>query len=280
MQTMLDVEIVDTGSALQGASAAAVRQGLPKFLARLVIGMMAGAALLTGCQPAPLIKPDAAEGAIAYVESIRQNSSTSIDALMVKLNPVDRKEMPDFKVWKGWWCPRLPDVRNDDDVRRLVGDYCQTRGGVIDQDVACVARDDHMKVLFFAAIRPGTNCSGTPTARAWVIDPKPGREKSSAYVAALQTFGYRPTPVVVAEMNQAAELERVRIEREMPLLTTRGTRICQKDGGLTFVGFVDDVSTDGKKIRIEVKGTTSGITRGGWQPGATWDQPSNWYVCE
>lgn len=254
----------------------------PRFLKGITL--VVAAAALAGCQPAATTtRPDDESGAIGFVKTLRQRSSTSLDALMVKINPTEQKETPTLRAWRGWWCPRIPGVRNADDVRREIAGYCANRGGVMDQDVACASKKNPGAVLFFAAITHTPHCTDTPTAEAYVVEPKPGYESSPDYISTLATFGYKPYLLrrMEAQADQMREAERMaRVKREMPLLKTRGTRVCHEEGSFTYVGFVDDVSADGSKIRIEVKGLTTALRPSSWQPGPTWDRPENWYVCE
>jgi hypothetical protein len=143
-----------------------------------------------------------------------------------------------------------------------------------------VSSGDRAKVLFYANAVPASNCSGTATADVQILEPKPGREESEEYVRAVAAMGFVPTLVRNILADQKIRLEQQRVERELPQLTTRGTRVCRTEGRLTYVGFVDDVTPDRSKVRIEVKGTTNGFRPGGWQPGPIWAPPASWRVCE
>ncbi|TCS98473.1 hypothetical protein EDC25_10853 [Pseudofulvimonas gallinarii] len=82
--------------------------------------------------------------------------------------------------------------------------------------------------------------------------------------------------------QERLERERVRLDVELPLLTSRGTRICKVVAPYTFTGYVDDVSEDRARIRILVNSVADahGIVPGSPSPEVIWDRPSNWRVCE
>jgi len=139
---------------------------------------------------------------------------------------------------------------------------------------------------------PGTDVD------VYVVEPKAGNVESREYLQQVELLGYaRPYDRRVKDTldksrrqfandqrvqreQQAEAAERARIAKELPLLKKRGTRVCQTEQSITYVGFVDDVNEDGSKIRALVKGTTTGFAPGGWQPGPEWAVPSAWHVCE
>jgi len=108
---------------------------------------------------------------------------------------------------------------------------------------------------FFASFRRGIDlCQGVAaTVAVQVVEPRPGAERSSGYLDKLRTFGFRTeTDRAVAEELQRQQVRRdqERVMLEMPLLRTRGTRVCKRAEGILFAGFVEESS--GSKIRINV----------------------------
>lgn len=250
---------------------------------RLAVGAVV-LQLLPACQTSlPTLQPNTAEGPITYMMSVRQNTSAGLDRLMTQLETAHREDTPDYRIWSDWWCPRY--VRGTDppppDLQSLVRSYCEAHGGLYDRNKACITHTEPRTVLFYMSVFRSSGCAGSAvTARSLVIEPKPGREHSAVYLAALRVAGYVPPDVLATEQarNDASEADRLR--REMPLLTKRGTRVCKERRGFIFYGFVEDVLPDQSKIKISVNGTTIGLTPGGWQPETVWDQPQLWRVCE
>lgn len=240
--------------------------------------------LLLGCQASvPPLKPDTQEGPITYMISMRQNTSAGLDRLVTRLDTAVREDTADYRSWSDWWCPRY--VRGNDppppDLQTLARSYCEAHGGVYDRKQACITRTEPRTVLFYLSIFRSSGCEGTAvTARSLVIEPKLGREHSASYLAALRRVGYVPPDILATQQAQSIVAEADRLQREMPLLTKRGTRVCKERRGFIFYGFVEDVLPDQSKIKISVNGTTIGMTPGGWQPEAIWDQPQLWHVCE
>jgi len=240
--------------------------------------------LLCSCQASlPPLKPDTSEGPITYMMSMRQNTSAGLDRLTTRFEVANREDTPDYRSWSDWWCPRYVRGTNPPppDLQSLVRSYCEAHGGVHDRNKACITRTEPRTVLFYIGVFKSSGCEGTAvTARALVIEPKPGREHSPGYLAALRTAGYVPPDILAAEQAQGAAFEANRLRREMWLLTKRGTRVCKERKGFMFYGFVEDVLPDNSKVKISVNGTTNGLIPGGWQPETIWDQPQLWRVCD
>lgn len=256
------------------------RQGAAGWLARLLA--ILSILFLHGCNSAlPVLRPDTPEGPIAYMMSVRQNTSTALDKVMVRLDTAQKSETPDYRTWSNWWCPRYPNAMNARDLVGLIQSYCQAHGGIYEQRRACITTTEPRAVLFHASLYKTSGCEGNyETVGSLVIEPRPGREHSPGYLDALRRAGYVPTYIQVAQSANARAAEAERIRREMPLLTKRGTRICKVSGMFEYYGFVEDVLPDQSKIKISVTGTTSGLVPGGWQPQTLWAPPETWRVCE
>ena len=79
--------------------------------------------------------------------------------------------------------------------------------------------------------------------------------------------------------------EQYRMSREMPLLTTRGTRVCHDQGSFTYVGFVDDANAGKIEVRVIGYGYPADMRSGDSRMVAQrqdpmWYWPSGWYVCQ
>jgi len=252
-----------------------------------VIAAIAG---LTSCTTnRPL--PDAAQvgSLIAYVQALRRETSTLLDTV-VAATTASTQETAEYSAWGDHWCPRHVDVQSTDDVLRKVGTYCARLGGTF-QEPYCTQTTAPDRVLFFAKFQRGIDlCQGVAaTVSIQIVEPKPGMLQSAAYVDRLRTYGYRTgddraREAIAAQRVVAAE--QARLARELPLLQTRGTRVCQKQAGLIFLGFVEDIS--GTKIKISIQETYFGTGRGkelgmrnpNFRAETVWDQPDHWYVCE
>lgn len=141
--------------------------------------------LLSGCQASlPPLKPDTSEGPITYMMSMRQNTSAGLDRLTTRFEVANREDIPDYRSWRDWWCPRYVRGSNPPppDLQSLVRSYCEAHGGVHDRNKACITRTEPRTVLFYIGVFKSSGCEGTAvTARALVIELKPGREHSTAF---------------------------------------------------------------------------------------------------
>ena len=178
--------------------------------------------------------------------------------------------------------------------------FCRAHGGAF-REPACTDAADPGTVLFFARFDTKTaTCGGAATpVGVQLAEPKPGAQKSAAFLGVLHNGGWQsPEERRVAAdrdtkkedaANAAAvaqaQAEQERVARELPLLKTRGTRICHQEGEWIFVAFVEE-ATD-RKIQIRIadaqyaRDPTSRIRPGGFVPGQIeWDFPQRWRICE
>ncbi|MEP6604894.1 MAG: hypothetical protein ABJA60_02120 [Nitrosospira sp.] len=253
---------------------------------RFALSMLCVAA--AGCTPVlPPLTSSTKEGPIVFTQSLMQHTSTQLDKLMVRWEIADKKEeTAEYKYWKGVWCPRAQGVYNALDAALRLNRYCVEHGGRDDLGACLVGNP--AKMLFYANITPVGGCTGgVSSVTAVILEPKPGMESSATYILKAKALGWVPRETRAATEEAAAQQERARVQREedrcareLPKLTTRGTQICRMNGGITYVGFVDDVSADRRKIRILVNSTVEGVAPGGWHPGPIWDKLENWHVCE
>jgi len=112
--------------------------------------------------------------------------------------------------------------------------------------------------------------------------------QSPGYLERLRVYGYRTgddmaQQAIAAQREQAAEKER--LTRELPLLRTRGTRVCQRQGGIIFVGFVEDTAETKLKINVQQAYYMDGLGQQGarapnYRAETVWDPPERWRVCE
>ncbi|MEO6922186.1 MAG: hypothetical protein ABI142_00010 [Bryocella sp.] len=242
----------------------------------------------TSCTPVlPPLTSNTTEGPIVFTQSMMQHTSAKLDRLMVRWEIADDKEeTAEYKYWKGFWCPRAQGVNDAVDAALRINKYCVDHGGR--DDFGACLKGSPARMLFYWSITPVGGCTGgVKSVTAVILEPKPGMESSAAYISKAKALGWVPRETRTAVENAAVQRENSRSQREedrrareLPKLTTRGTQICHADRGITYVGFVDDVSADKSKIRILVNGTLEGIAPGGWHPGPIWDNPGNWHVCE
>lgn len=246
---------------------------------------------LSGCVTnAMLPDPSPESSVIDYTRNLEQTTSTLLDKVVVAL-PNPGQDHADYTSWGSNWCPRHEAVHSVQDVKREISRFCQKAGGVYN-DAFCRRASGNDEVLFYAAVLPEGNCQQVANpVGVKIIEPKAGKTTSPEYLAVLHRVGYRTQgdiAVASAEHQRDVQREQERITRELPLLRTRGTRVCNRQqAGTTFVGFVEDVS--GEKIRISVQaayytnllgiqGASSKADN--YQPQMVWDMPEHWSVCE
>lgn len=245
----------------------------------------------TGCVTTDAVLPDPATqtSAIEYTKALRRDTSTLLDAAIVRL-PSPSTKFPDYKTWEDTWCPRHEEVYSATDVHNKLAQYCQHIGGTY---VGAFCRDDHDpdRVAFYARLTADSNCQRAASpVRASIIEPNPGKEMSAGYLAALRRVGYQTQNEIRAnalaaqtrkqEIQEAIQAKRV---RDRPLLRTVGTRICRRDDGWLYTAFVEGVTKT--KIQIRIVNVSlpnnSNVHPGGWGGDhVIWDRPDNWSVCE
>jgi hypothetical protein len=85
--------------------------------------------------------------------------------------------------------------------------------------------------------------------------------------------------------NQQAAAQAALIERRrqnLPLMTKQGAKLCQVQGQIRYVGFVETVTDDKVQIRV-VEGMfndNNGYALANFKPQIIWDSPLNWDLCE
>ena len=248
------------------------------------------AVVLVGCTTnRPLPDASQAGSLIAYVQALRRETSTLLDTV-VAATTTPTQETPGYRAWGDHWCPRHTDVHSTEDVVGKVGAYCAGLGGAY-QEPYCTQTSAPDRVLFFAKFQRGIDlCQGVAaTVSVQIIEPQPGMIQSTDYINRLRGYGYRTGGDLAREAiaaQQAVAAEQARLARELPMLRTRGTRVCQKQNGMIFLGYVED--TSGAKIKITIQeayyGTGGGNERGlrnpNYRPETLWDTPERWTVCE
>lgn len=253
--------------------------------------VLLGAALLavSGCTTdRPLPDPASQTSLIEYVQGLRRDTSTLLDRVAAEI-PSPVEELPDYRIWGDFWCPRHLQVHSTDDVIRQVAVYCESKNGIY-REPLCHATRDPDEILFYAAFRRNIdrcqNVAATVDVR--IVEPRPGKEESTAYVQRLHQLGFRSEAEVAAERVKSQErrrMERERIAEELPLLRTKGTKVCSERDGWLYAGYVED-STD-RKIKISVADQyivnpdgRPGVRNPQYRPESIWDFPQRWFVCE
>jgi hypothetical protein len=256
-----------------------------------------------GCATTTNVKlPDPAQqtSVIEYVRELRLATATLGDAAVVRMLPASASDYPEYRWWWNTWCPRHEALNNGPELMERIRGFCHVHGGVF-QEPVCTDPADPGSVLFFARLdKRDATCGGVATpVGVQLAEPKPGAQKSAAFIEVLHKGGWMsPAERRTAGETQAkkevaanaaaiaaARAEEERAVRELPLLRTRGTRICHQQGEWIFVAFVEE-ATD-RKIQIRIadaryaRDTTSRIRPDGFTPGQIeWDFPDRWHVCE
>lgn len=258
-----------------------------RFVSAAVLAVVA---CLSGCTTnRPLPDATRAGSLIDYVQALRRETSTLLDTVVVSMT-TPTQDLPEYRAWGDHWCPRHQEVHSTEDVARKVGEYCSRLGGTF-QEPYCTQTAAPDRVLFFAKFQRGIDlCQAVAaTVSVEVVEPKPGMVQSAGYLNRLRTYGYRTggdLAQAAISAQQVAAAEKSRVARELPLLRTRGTRVCQKQNGVIFLGFVEDSSE--AKIKISVQeayyspgpGKELGMRNPNYRAETIWDQPDRWYVCE
>jgi len=258
-----------------------------RLMSTALIAVVAG---LSGCTTdRPLPDTTKTGSLIEYVQALRRETSTLLDTV-VAASTTPTQDAPDYRAWGDHWCPRHVEVHSTDDVVRKVGEYCARLGGSFHEPY-CTRSTDPENVLFLAKFQRGIDrCQGVAaTVAVQIIEPKPGMTRSAGYIDRLRTYGHRTgsdlaRQVLAAQEAQAAE--QARVARELPLMRTRGTRVCQKQGGVIFLGYVEDNSTTKIKVSVQEayyatgRDKELGTRNPNYRAETVWDPPDRWYVCE
>jgi hypothetical protein len=214
--------------------------------------------------------------------------------------PANASDYPEYRWWWNTWCPRHEELHNSAQLMERIRSFCRAHGGVFQEPVCTDPADPSMVRFFARSDHQAATCGGAATpVGVQLAEPKPGAQKSAAFIEVLHKGGWlspqerRLAAEIQAGKDRAAgaaalaaeRTEEERVVREMPLLQTRGTRICHQEGEWIWVAFVED-ATD-RKIQIRIadaqyaRDPTSRIRPGGFTPGQIeWDFPDRWHVCE
>jgi hypothetical protein len=171
-------------------------------------------------------------------------------------------------------------------VQSEIGLYCQRKGGAY-QNGFCREANEPDLVLFYAMVSRRGDCQNVAfPVGVQIIEPKGTNLQSPGYLSALRQVGYVTQKEVLEAAverermaDEKAQREKARLAREMPMLTSRGTKICHIQNSWTYVGYVEDAAN--QKIKIHISAMQA---LGGGPPISheelIWDFPSNWHVCE
>jgi len=229
---------------------------------------------------------------IDYVQSLRRETSTLLDTVVTQIT-TPTTEQADYRAWGDHWCPRHVEVHSTNDAVRKVAEFCGMAGGWF-QEPYCRSSTGPERILFYAQFQRGVDyCQGAAaTVAVQIVEPKPGMSASAGYLAKLHELGYRSRDeaklaqtVQRRTQEEAQAKEQERLAQELPLLRTRGTRVCNRQNGTLFVGYVEDIS--GPKIQVGIHeayvnagSSGRGIRNPSYKPENVWDFPEHWYVCE
>jgi hypothetical protein len=258
---------------------------------------------VAGCATTTNVKlPDPAQqsSVIEYVRELRLATATLGDAALVRVLPASASDYPEYRLWWNTWCPRHEELHNGPQLMERIRGFCRVHGGVF-REPFCADPGDPSSVLFFARFdSKAATCGGAATpVGVQLAEPKPGAEKGAAYIQILHNVGWlsplerhaadeiqaKKEAAADAAASAAARADDERVVRELPLLKTRGTRICRQEGEWIFVAFVEDATDRKVQIRIAdaqyARDPSSRIRPGGFTPGQIqWDFPERWRVCE
>ncbi|MDO8990073.1 MAG: hypothetical protein Q7U91_10620 [Sideroxyarcus sp.] len=100
------------------------------------------------------------------------------------------------------------------------------------------------------------------------------------YVTREEQQGYARNVVNQAQAARAAQLERRR--QNLPLIRKVGARICQLQGQILYIGFVESLADEKLQIRVAdaVVNENHNVHLGDFAPSVVWDSPLNWDLCE
>lgn len=255
---------------------------------------------LAGCvyTNTKLIKPIRTTSVIEFTKELRDDTSTLLDVVMVKIgNKMVKSE--GFVSYKTMWCPRHENVNTTSRVIDKYRELCREKGGFLDS-AFCRDSKNTDEVIFYASVKNTGKCTGDySTADVVVVEPT-GDRNAPDYMEVLRESGYRTKNEVLASKRRAeikqhqakirekqrkASEEQIKI-RDNKLMNNIGIQVCKNMKNrylrFTYVGFVEQVNDPKIKIRVvdAQVGGRQGARPGGFQPHITWDYKQNWYVCE
>ncbi|HEX7455429.1 MAG TPA: hypothetical protein VF296_05235 [Gallionella sp.] len=87
----------------------------------------------------------------------------------------------------------------------------------------------------------------------------------------------------VAKQQAAAQATLIERRRQyLPLMRKQGAKLCQVQGQIRYIGFVESVTDEKVQIRV-VEGAfndNNGYVLANFKPQIVWDSPLNWDLCE
>ncbi len=100
------------------------------------------------------------------------------------------------------------------------------------------------------------------------------------YVTREEQQDYARNAINQAQAARTAQIERRR--QNFPLIRKVGTRICQPQGQILYIGFVESFTDEKLRIRVAdaVVNENHNAHLGDFTPSVIWDSPLNWDLCE
>ena len=255
------------------------------------------AGLLAGC--AMDLSPPPKDDLVAvgfYLSMHEQRTGerlSTVDLDRLRGGPIRGQYMqgPSMREGKQWWCQARDGYDSWGSASRAFAEVCRRRGGTYDAGF-CSARDDRDKVLFMAKVtRKNDACSQVHVQTLEPTGPNPDPSFSAKMVA----FGFKTSAMVATEnaarqravdaanerKAKALAQELDRVDREWPQMQRRGTTVCRKHEGVTYVAFVEDSTEDKLKLLISRAYITlsPGSAPGGFRQEIIWASPIDWYLC-
>ncbi|MFH7042209.1 hypothetical protein ABT392_07820 [Paucibacter sp. JuS9] len=255
------------------------------------------AGLLAGCATDLSPPPQSDLIAVGFYLSMHEHrtgeslSAVALDRL--RGGPLRGKYTEGQTIREGrqWWCQPREGVDAWGSASRAFAEVCRRRGGSYEGGF-CSAREDRDKVLFMAKVTRNSDfCSQVHVQTLEPVGPSPYPGfttkmvafgfKTSAMLATENAARQRAAEAVRERQAQAQDLELARAVREWPQMQRRGTTVCRKHDGVTYVAFVEDFSEDKLKLLVSRAYITlsPGSAPGGFRQEIIWANPIDWFLC-
>jgi|SRR5581483_1038303 len=253
---------------------------------KLLIPLLLTGLLASCASTAPLPDVARAESAITYLQALAfASEADAVRSLGVNKGQITGQ--PWGASFEMTWCPsheKLPGLAG---VVHDMAAYCTAHGGMFNGPF-CQRQSDPDQVLFTLHIQDKGVCNAGVALHVLLEEPQEDQISDPRYAQHLFEEGFRTqlerreaAEKVASKARIGAAFDRERAIAEASAMHHRGTEICKVAANIRFFGAIDAV--EGDRIRVLINSAelleSPGIAPGGFQPGAAWEDLSQWHPC-
>lgn len=209
------------------------------------------------------------------------------------LNPGFTKKGYGYSAYQRWWCTKTPDAISN--LKNRIKNHCELKSGQFSNDWCHTENGALFRAKLGQAdlVEPRTAtpfCKSGHELGVLAVTSEDQTDMKTWNDWIVTELSYR-TPTQISEQQELSEKEAVKkIEAEKLSMDANakailhsgiGTKICQRQGNIEYVGFVEDIVNGKLKVLLSdaFYKTSRSIRPNGFQQKLIWDVPRNWTPC-